>query len=421
MKKVMFIILTVLISVFLYYYLTNKQYTLKRLLKKVENQEFYIDNYSILGTHLSISGCIDEVIDNDLFLILKNDDDEIIVDSKFEKYENKTCFYLSDKNNEGINLDELKLGDYLLLVKEKKDSDEVYYTLDNKTEYGDLEYYTITKNNSNNKIDILFNEYKDKSYVEFEIKKEKLPNDVYDITIDPGHGGNDVGSSGKLEGTVYYESDLTLKIALLLKNELEDLGLKVKLTREEDTYLEPYGKGGRALIPNECSSKYSLSLHFNSTTDKMSYGGIEIYTPNDINYEFASYLASNLSKVVGYSKKLTDKVSNGIYYTYSTKSDIKQSNEEMEEKGMEPFDIKEGYPYMYMIREVGGINTGAYIDGRNEYYGLNDYHNSNQTAEPYLLELAYINYNSDLHKVVNNPDEFSKAISTAINEYLNIS
>ena len=76
---------------------------------------------------------------------------------------------------------------------------------------------------------------------------------------------------------------------------------------------------------------------------------------------------------------------------------------------------------MYMIREVGGKYTYAYVDGRNEYYGLNSYYNSNKVAEPYLIELAYLNYNSDLIKAVENPEEFSLAIKKAIEEYLNIS
>ena len=75
---------------------------------------------------------------------------------------------------------------------------------------------------------------------------------------------------------------------------------------------------------------------------------------------------------------------------------------------------------MYRIREVGGIHTHAYIDGRNEVYGLNKYYNSNHTAEPYLIELAYINYSEDLTKALNNTEEFSSAFSNAIKEYLNI-
>ena len=76
---------------------------------------------------------------------------------------------------------------------------------------------------------------------------------------------------------------------------------------------------------------------------------------------------------------------------------------------------------MFMIREVGGINTYAYVDGRNEYYGLNKFYSSNITTEPYLLELGYMNYEDDLEKLVLHPELFSSAISKSIKEYLNIS
>ena len=411
MKKFVCFIFIILVLIFTYFFLSNEN-DVVQILSDVD-EEFNVDNYFIFGTHFSLSGCIDKNLSDKLQLVLKNKNKEIKVDSNFKHSDSKTCFYLSENNNEGIYLDDLEEGTYLLLVK----SDNKYYTLKNNTEYGNLEYYTITRNNSNNKINISFNNYNKKSYIKFEIKREKLPRDVYDITLDPGHGGKDVGSSYK----TYYESNLVLAISLLVKEELEDIGLKVKMTRNTDTYLDPYGTGGRALIPNDVKSKYSLSIHLNSSIGKMNYGGVEIYVPNDVNYTFAQTLADNISSVVGYSKKPTNKVSNGVYFNYFTLEDIKSSNEEIKTKGMIPYDIKVGSPYMYMIREVGGISTNAYIDGRNEYYGLNDYYNSNSTAEPYLLELAYINYNNDLEKLINNKEQFSKAISNAIKEYLDIS
>lgn len=415
MKKFVCCIFIILLLIFTYFFISNENDVVK-ILSDVD-EEFSVDNYFIFGTHFSLSGCIDKSLDDNLQLVLKNKVKEIKIDSKFEYSNNKTCFYLSKNNNEGIYLDALENGNYLLLVK----SDNKYYTLKNNTEYGNLEYYTITRNNKNNKINISFNNYNEKNYMKFEIKKEKLPRDVYDITIDPGHGGKDIGSSYKFSSQTYYESNLVLAISLLVKEELEDMGLKVKMTRDTDIYLDPYGSGGRALIPNDAKTKYSLSIHLNSSTGKMNYGGVEIYVPNDVDYTFAQTLADNISTVVGYSKKPTNKVSNGVYFNYFTLEDIKNSNEEIKDKGMKPYDIKEGSPYMYMIREVGGISTNAYIDGRNEYYGLNDYYNSNSTAEPYLLELAYINYNNDLKKVINNKEQFAKAISNAIKEYLDIS
>lgn len=417
MKNRFKFILIIIITLFCYYkfiYMND----IKRVVEKIENDSFNIESYSVFGTHLNISACINKNLEGNLNLILKNSKEEIIIDSNFENEKNKTCFYISDKNNEGIYLDELKKGKYVLLVKEGADT---YYSFVNKNDYNNIEYYTLTNNNKNNKINIDFNKHKNKSYLSLKIKESKLPDDVYDITLDAGHGGLDTGCSYKLNGKTYYESNLTLNIVLQLKEKLENLGLKVNLTRDSDIYVDSYGTEGRAVIPNEFNSKYSLSLHLNSTDGIMYYGGVEVYVPNDINLEFASILANNISDIVNYSKKTTNKLLSGVYYTYFTENDIKESRQEMINDNMKPYDIKVGAPYMYMIREVGGISTFAYIDGRNEKYGLNKYYNSNQTAEPYLIELGYINYEDDLENLVNNSNSFALSISKAIEKYLNIS
>lgn len=414
-NKFKFILLIIVVG-FCYYkfiYLND----VKRIVEQVEKETFYIEKYMVFGTHLNISGCIDKNLEGDSKLVLKNTKKEIIIDSVFDNSEEKTCFYTSENNNEGIYLDELKQGNFIVLVK----NDNKYYSFTNNTDYENIVYYTITRNNKNNKINIDFNKYRNNNYLKITIKNTKLPEDVYDITIDPGHGGNDVGASYTLNGTTYYEADLTLEIALQLKEELEDLGLKVKLTRDSDIYLDAYGDGGRAVIPNEVKSKYSLSLHLNSTEGIMYYGGVEVYTPNDITLEFASIIADNISEIVNYSKKPTDKVLDGVYYTYFTKTDVKESSQAMIDNDMKPYDIKIGSPYMYMIREVGGISTGAYIDGRNEKYGLNKYYNSNIVSEPYLIELGYINYKYDLENLKERPNAFAEALSKSIEEYLNIS
>ena len=417
MKKVFLIITLILLGIFGYIYFTYeylKYY--EEILEEVDEIEVSINNYSIFGTHLNIEGCINKKLNNPE-LILKNKEEEIILDSFFYEENDNACFYINEYNNKGIYLDELKKGDYILLVKDINE----YYTLKNNTTYSDLEYYTLTRNNTNNKINIRFKNYNNKNYVNFKIKESKLPEDVYDISIDPGHGGKDPGAIGKLDGVEYYESNLTLKVSLKLKEELEKLGLKVNITRDSDTYLEPYGEGGRALIANDYKTKYSFSIHFNSNYGINKYGGVEIYTPNDIDLTLASIFADKLSSIVGYSQNTDFRIKNGVYYKYFKQSDIDESNESMIEEGMQPYNIVLNCPYMYMIREVGGIHTYAYVDGRDSETGLNSHYNSNHTAEPYLLELAYLNYPSDLSKAVNNSDEFAAMISSAVKEYLNIS
>ena len=67
-----------------------------------------------------------------------------------------------------------------------------------------------------------------------------------------------------------------------------------------------------------------------------------------------------------------------------------------------------------MIRETGGIMTGAYVDNRNEEQTGNDYYNSNIGAEAYLLELSYISNQEDLNIIKQEQDKYVEAISNSI-------
>ena len=56
---------------------------------------------------------------------------------------------------------------------------------------------------------------------------ENVDDNVYDVVIDPGHGGMDSGASKN----GHNEEELTLELAMKVKEKLEASGLKVKLTR----------------------------------------------------------------------------------------------------------------------------------------------------------------------------------------------
>ena len=152
MKK-LFIFIIVILGIYGYYKFIYNKDNVNSILKNTENEAFYVEKYTIFGTHLNIRACMNNILDGDLSLVLKNNNNEINIKSKFT-VDDTTCFILSDNNNEGIYLDDLKLGNYVLLVKETNNDGIKYYNLENKTEYNDLTYYTITHNNRNNKINI---------------------------------------------------------------------------------------------------------------------------------------------------------------------------------------------------------------------------------------------------------------------------
>jgi N-acetylmuramoyl-L-alanine amidase len=250
----------------------------------------------------------------------------------------------------------------------------------------------------------------------FNVSENKDKN-IYDITIDPGHGGMDSG--GTTGG--YNESDFTMSISKKVKDNLESNGFKIKLTYEEgqltrNDLLDEYNDGGRAVIPNEVKSKYTFSIHINKNVAK-SVHGIEIYTPANINYDFAKSISNSLieNTDLDYSTNKLYKMYNGIYTRNFTESDVESSLQGYEDKGYNPYNVTVSSNYYYMIRETGGYMTGAYIDDSNpEKVGVNPYYNSNIGNETYLLELGYLSNSSDLNIINNSVDDISKAISDAI-------
>ena len=91
------------------------------------------------------------------------------------------------------------------------------------------------------------------------------------ITIDPGHGGDDVGARGG-NGTV--EKDLTLAVASRLKALVEGrLGIRVLMTREDDRRI-PLNE--RIALANNNKADVFISLHANASP-RPAAGGASIY------------------------------------------------------------------------------------------------------------------------------------------------
>lgn len=80
------------------------------------------------------------------------------------------------------------------------------------------------------------------------------------IVIDPGHGGIDDGCV--VSGV--KEKEVNLQIALLVKEKLEEKGMRVTLTREGDAYLS---KEERADFANRTNADAFVSIHQNTFED----------------------------------------------------------------------------------------------------------------------------------------------------------
>ena len=388
-----------------------------------------VSRYIVYGTHLNLEGSIDfsensDVSTSDEEKDVKNAEvvardvsgNEVTIKTTYTQNEDKLSFSTLDKINEGLDLESLEIADYCILLKVQYEDDEVkYYSLKNDTEYKDsIDYYTLTRNGTNNKIYISFASHENVSALTLDITKvSKLPENVYDVIVDPGHGGSDVGAvSGR-----YQEADIALDCALKLKSQLEDLGLKVLLTRdgsETDEYstYNIYDDDGRVTMANESGAKLLVSLHLNSNDEDIPSGGVEVYAPTNSNLSLAKSFADNIVNTAHttYSQMETYKEAEGVYVrTIEVDSSIRNY------KG-----IFDSVPYLFIIREVGGIATGAFVDGTNPSYAANKYRNTNVGIEGYLIELGYINVDEDFENILNNEDLYAKAIAESINSYYKI-
>ena len=138
------------------------------------------------------------------------------------------------------------------------------------------------------------------------------------ITIDPGHGGKDVGTSFK----DIYEKDINLSISLYLKEELENYGANVIMTRIDDYDLSTPNASrrkksdfdNRIKIANENNSDLVISIHQNYYKDS-KYKGTQIF------YKGNDYLADYLQKNINKDRKIK-KISNSLYMYNKIKSDV---------------------------------------------------------------------------------------------------
>ena len=125
------------------------------------------------------------------------------------------------------------------------------------------------------------------------------------ILIDPGHGGIDGGAQSKA-GTI--EKDINLQIALKLRDNLEEKGYKVYMTRDEDEGL--YQKGNtvkekkredlnrRVEMKKETECYIFVSIHQNMFPQSKCYGAQVWYASNDNSYNLATIVQDSIKESV---------------------------------------------------------------------------------------------------------------------------
>ena len=96
------------------------------------------------------------------------------------------------------------------------------------------------------------------------------------VLIDPGHGGHDPGASG----AGFREKTLVLGLAKALKDRLiEEGGIRVAMTREDDSFLLPEERDDLA---RRMGADLFLSIHADSAGEQSVVQGASVYTLSNV-------------------------------------------------------------------------------------------------------------------------------------------
>ena len=185
----------------------------------------------------------------------------------------------------------------------------------------------------------------------------KRANDTYTVCVDAGHGGSDVGAVG-LDGS--YEKDDNLRLALKVADALKESGVTVIMTRSDDS-------DTRSKIANKAKADIFVSLHRNSTANPNTTKGIEIWIH-----------------------------SSGSERSYAAADDILNN---LEQVG---------------ISDNRGVRIGTQGDSDDDYAVIRD---TDMTSM--IIEMGFMTSQDDLDYFNENIDNYAKAISNGVVEWLN--
>ncbi len=126
----------------------------------------------------------------------------------------------------------------------------------------------------------------------------------FTVVIDAGHGGTDPGAmypTGAKDPEV-KEKDLTLDIALKVRENLEAEGVRVIMTREGDTY--PTLKE-RVEIANNSDADLFVSVHINAMDNKDEIDGAQVYYFGNSSFgkKFASLVYNNMIEYTDFTPR----------------------------------------------------------------------------------------------------------------------
>lgn len=132
------------------------------------------------------------------------------------------------------------------------------------------------------------------------------------IVIDPGHGGEDPGKVGVND---ILEKDINLQISMKVRDLLEEVGITVVMTREDDKVPDRKKEdlGDRVELINKTNPTLALCIHQNSYTTPDIFGAQVFYHTKTEDAEDVATLVQEALRTIDPNNKREIK-ENDTYY-----------------------------------------------------------------------------------------------------------
>lgn len=238
----------------------------------------------------------------------------------------------------------------------------------------------------------------------------------FNVTLDPGHGGNASGAEKVYDGKVVSERDLNLKIALFVRQELSKYrtanGEKVNAYLTRDNNESNPSLADRAIIAKNNHSAVFISLHCNASPypDNPTRGAMVLVTSSNFNglydkeEKFAKLILEELNKI-------------GVLTTqppYFKPAPMVKFNENSYKLKCE---LKDG-----LLRRLSDVGT-LYPNGDlADWYGIIK-NGTLQCIPTVLIEHCHLDFENDYRRFLSSDDqlrELAKADVRAIAKNFNL-
>ncbi len=371
----------------------------KQALEKEYKETYEVNDYLFYGEYLNlykntyVLDSIDEIVGKSIIL-------------KEIGSEQEYSFVLGTKVDQQILLSYLKEGLYEIFIVEELIEKRVIMTSDVQASIK-----TVSQNKQVNEVELVVNSdmfanYEIQvpaHYAFLSISETTLEEEEYDIAIDPA--GNDydftylVNQGSEGHGLIEYIE--SYQAALLLKQQLEESGLKVLIVREQEEELNSYGEQGRLHQAYEASAKYYIRLGFSES--EQNYSGFSVTHSVHASDRFASQILYELNQY-----NIT------IDTAYSSQTDGLIAPIVIE--GM---DGRYVYDMNLIVRESGGQATAASYYSENAQLGTGSFAKDNIYGMYALdINLGYLSNSADVQNWNTNKDVYMTQLASAILSYI---